>query len=291
MLSEKILYGSLLELQVIKKGALEGFNNLALSCIISEPLLQEKHDGKESPMTNKWSLFSVLLLFLLFCPLCLSASICIQTEETESRVEELSEFHEIIYPIWHTAYPEKDYAALREYAPEVNRLAKNVYDAKLPGILRDKKAKWDEGLEQLKKAVEDYNKAAAGEDNQALLDAAEVLHAKFEMMVRIIRPVLKEIDDFHKVLYVVYHKYLPNKEYANIRSVSDDMIRKAEAITKVKLPSRLEAKTDEFSSAAQELLEASKKLKATCLTENTDLIENAVDSLHTKYQNLEKIFD
>jgi phosphoglycerate-specific signal transduction histidine kinase len=221
----------------------------------------------------------------------LAISIPIQTEETESRVEALSEFHEIIYPIWHTAYPEKDYAALREYVPEVNRLAKNLFEAKLPGILRDKKAKWDLGMEQLKNAVEDYNKAAAGEDNQALLDAAEALNAKFEMMVRLIRPVLKEIDEFHRVLYVVYHKYLPVKKYANIRSVTDDMILKAEAITKAKLPKRLEAKADKFSSAAQELLDASKKLKAACLTENTGLIESSVEYLHTKYQNLEKIFD
>ena len=242
-------------------------------------------------MKNKSSMFSLLSLFLVLSLFSLAASIPIQTEETESRVEALSEFHEIIYPIWHTAYPEKDYAALREYVPEVNRLAKNLFKAKLPGILRDKKAKWDLGMEQLKKAVEDYNKAAAGEDNQALLDAAEVLHAKFEMMVRLIRPVLKEIDEFHKVLYVVYHKYLPNKEYANIRTVTDDMILKAKAITKAKLPKRLESKSDEFSVAAMELLEASKLLKATCLAGNTDVIEKAVESLHAKYQNLEKIFD
>ena len=253
--------------------------------------MHKRCDRKESLMSNKASIISILCLLLIISPLSLSASGPIQTEETESRVEELSEFHEIIYPIWHTAYPEKDYAALREYVPEVNRLAKNVFNAKLPGILRDKKAKWDEGLEQLKKAVEDYNKAAAGENDQALLDAAEVLHAKFEMMVRLIRPVLKEIEEFHKVLYVVNQKYHPNKEYANIRSVTDDMILKAEAITKAKLPKRLEAKADEFSSAAQELLEASKKLKAACLAENAGLIESGVEYLHTKYQNLEKIFD
>lgn len=237
-------------------------------------------------------LFPVLFLVFIFLGFFyLSASTFFQTEETESRVEELSDFHEIIYPIWHTAYPEKDYAALREYVPEVNRLAKNLFIAKLPGILRDKKAKWDEGLEELKKAVEDYNKAATGEDNQALLDAAEALHAKFEMMVRIIRPVLKEIDEFHKVLYVVYHKYLPNKELDKIRSVCDDFILKADAITKAALPKRLEEKADAFSSAAKELLEASKKLKKTSLTEDTEAIEKAVDFLHTKYQNLEKIFD
>lgn len=242
-------------------------------------------------MTNRFYVFSVLFLFLFLGPFHLSASGPLQGEETESTVKELSEFHEIIYPIWHTAYPEKDYAALREYVPEVNRLAKNVFNAKLPGILRDKKAKWDEGLEQLKKSVEDYNKAAAGEDDQALLDAAEALHAKFEMMVRLIRPVLKGIDEFHKVLYVVYHKYLPNKEFDEIASVSDDFILKAEAITKADLPKRLEAKTDEFSVAAKELLEASKKLKKTCSTKDATAIEKAVEFLHTKYQNLEKIFD
>lgn len=242
-------------------------------------------------MRNRFYIPSILFFLLFFGQLNLAASTPSQAEETESTIKELSDFHEIIYPIWHTAYPEKDYAALREYVPEVNRLAKNLFDAKLPGILRDKKAKWDEALVQLKKTVEDYNKAAESGNDQALLDCAESLHAKFEMMVRIIRPVLKEIEEFHKILYIVYHRYLPEKEYANIRSVSDDMILKAEAITKAELPKRFEAKADEFSSVAAELLKASKKLKATCLTENTSLIEKAVESLHTKYQNLEKIFD
>ena len=111
------------------------------------------------------------------------------------------------------------------------------------------------------------------------------------MMVRLIRPVLKEIDEFHKVLYVVYHKYLPNKEFDNIASVSDDFILNAEAITQATLPKRLEAKTDEFAAAAKELLEASEKLKIACETQDADAVEKAVDFLHTKYQNLERIFN
>ena len=111
------------------------------------------------------------------------------------------------------------------------------------------------------------------------------------MMVRLIRPVLKEIDEFHKVLYVVYHKYLPNKEFDKIKSVRDDFILKAEAIIKATLPKRLEAKTDEFATAAKELMEASKKLKITWATQDADAIEKAVEFLHTKYQNLEKIFN
>jgi hypothetical protein len=214
-----------------------------------------------------------------------------QTAETESNVPELSAFHDIIYPIWHTAYPEKDYDALRKFVPEINRLADDLYGASLPGILRDKKARWEAGLEELKKAVNDYNQAASGQDNEALLNAAETLHTKYEMMVRIIRPVLKEVDEFHKVLYIVYHKYLPNMEYDKIGAASQDLIAKAEAITQAQLPQRLAAKSDRFSAAAQELMAAAKALGEKCETKDPEVIVKAVEVLHTRYQNLEKIFE
>ena len=241
-------------------------------------------------MIKKWLALFVSSLFFMLAPTCLFASGTVQNEETESRVAELSDFHEIIYPLWHTAFPEKDYKALRDYVPEINRLARRLFEAKLPGILRDKKAKWEEGLEQMKKAVKDYNEAASGEDDQALLDATEALHAKFEMMVRIIRPVLKEVDDFHKVLYVVYHKYLPENNFDDIETASIDLVQKAEAITRAALPQRLEGKKEEFSAAAKDLWEASQKLHQTCMAANTEAIEKAVEYLHTKYQDLEKIF-
>ena len=214
-----------------------------------------------------------------------------QAEETESTVPELMEFHSIIYPIWHDAYPDKDYAALRSYVSEINSLAEKVYSASLSGILRDKQAKWEEGLKEFKKTVDDYNSAAAGDDNEVLLQAAEDLHAKFEMMVRIIRPVLKEMDEFHKVLYVIYHKYLPEKEFDKIKSVMEDLLVKAEAITQAELPNRLADKNGEFTHAAQELYTSVQDLNSTFNSGNEETITSAVEHMHTRYQNLEAIFD
>jgi hypothetical protein len=210
--------------------------------------------------------------------------------ETTSEVPELSAFHEIIYPIWHTAYPEKDYAALRGFVSQVNELAAKVFAAKLPGILREKQVKWDEGLAVFKTSVDGYNKAAQGKDDAALLVAAEVLHAKYEALVRAIRPVLPEVDAFHQALYVVYHKYAPEKQYDNIRSATADLVTKAEAMTKATLPARLAAKTDEFKAAVTELVSAAKALDAAGKAHDHDGMEKGVDVLHTKYQAVEKIF-
>jgi hypothetical protein len=211
-----------------------------------------------------------------------------QSQETESSVPELSAFHEVIYPIWHTAYPEKDYAALRKFVPEVKSGAEKIYAAKLPGILRERQAKWNRGVADLRQAVDAYLAAAAGSNDEALLQAAEALHARYEMLVRTIRPVLKEVDDYHKILYVVYHKYLPDKDYEKIKEACGDMTARAETITKAPLPKRLEPRTDEFRKAAAELLTATRLIGQ---ADPGPAVAAAVESAHAKYQALEKIFE
>ncbi len=213
-----------------------------------------------------------------------------QTQDTVWRVPELDEFHEVMYPIWHTAYPAKDYDALKKMVDEVNTKAKAVYSATLPGIQREKQLKWNEGVIQFQASVEDYNKNAAANDNEGLLKAAENLHTKYEALVRIIRPILKEMDDFHKTLYVVYHDYLPNKNYKKLGKVTDDLIKKAKAITRAKLPARLESKGDAFHLAALELEISTLELKISAMKNNKASIDTSVENMHTKYQNIESIF-
>jgi hypothetical protein len=231
------------------------------------------------------------LLLAVFVLLALNSISYSQTQDTVWRVPELDEFHEVMYPIWHTAYPAKDYDALKKFVEEVNIKAKKIYSATLPGIQREKQLKWNEGVMQFQTSVADYNKFAAGDDNEGLLKAAENLHTKYEMLVRTIRPVLKEMDDFHKTLYIVYHDYLPNKNYKKLGKVTDLLIKKAKAVTKAKLPARLESKKDAFTLAAAELLISTQDLKKRVRANNKISIDAAVENMHSKYQQLEHIFE
>jgi len=229
---------------------------------------------------------------LAICLIALAAAaVPAIAQETESAVPELAAFHEVIYPIWHTAYPDKDIAMLKSLAPQVNELAAKVFAAQLPGILRDKQVKFDAGLAEFRMSVEAYNAAAKGTDDKAMLDAAELLHAKYEMLVRILRPVLKEMDDFHKVLYIVFHKDLPDKKWDNIRTAAPELKAKAEAVTLAKLSTRLEPKAEMFKAAAAELVKAASTLAALGSEAKGEAIEEAVLKLHTRYQELEKIFE
>ena len=233
---------------------------------------------------------------LIFVILILSWGLFLTAEQvpdrdSESTVPELVDFHEIIFPIWHTAFPAKDYIALRGFMTAIDAQAAKINAAVLPGILREKKQAWESGLAEFNLAVAGYGKAAVGSDNQALLDAAELLHARFEMLVRAIRPVAKEVDAYHKVLYVIYHKYLPEKNFSAICSVAADMVAKAEAITKAMLSPRLIAKTEAFQAAAVKLLAETKLLEAAGKAGLEKDIAQSVETVHSAYQALEKVFN
>jgi len=233
----------------------------------------------------------IVILAAALIALAMTARAQQSAGETKSEVRELTAFHEIIYPIWHTAYPDKDYTALRGYVPQINALAAKIYTAQLPGILREKEAKWKDGVAQLKTAVDGYNAAAAGKDDQALLDAAEMLHAKYEALVRALSPVLKEVDDFHQALYVIYHKYTPDKLFDKIREAAPGLAAKADAVAKAQLPARLSSKADIYQKAAQELAGAVVELKAAAENHDHEGMLKGVDKVHAKYQALEKIFE
>jgi hypothetical protein len=206
-------------------------------------------------------------------------------------VPELFEFHDVIYVIWHEAYPAKDIPALKAMTEKIKPYMEKINNAKLPGISHDKQSKWDEGLKVLNASAENYYNMAAGNDDQKMLDAAEKLHADYEMMVRVLKPVTKEVDDYHKVLYVIYHKYLPAKDYKAIEGVIDELIAKAEACVDAKLSKKLEGKTEQFRSEATKLVEKTKALKTALQTNDAKTIDKAVDAMHSQYQDLEKVFD
>ena len=234
---------------------------------------------------------SMAICMICLMQLALPAQTAQMAGETRSEVPELTAFHEVIYQIWHTAYPAKDAAALRSFVPQINELASKVYAARLPGILREKDAKWKDGVAQLKTAVDAYNAAAAGKDDKALLSAAEALHMKYEMLVRVINPVLKEMEAFHQSLYVVYHTYLPDKAYDKIRGASADLVTKAEAVSQATLPKQFAAKADDFKKASAELLDAAKALDAAGKAHDHAGMESGVENVHTKYEALQSLFE
>lgn len=209
--------------------------------------------------------------------------------ETKAEVPALTRFHTVIYKLWHTAWPRKDYDMMAALLPDIEKGVVNVAGAELPGILRDRKAAWGEGVQQLEEVAGKYKEAVEKKDNQKLLDAGERLHSRYERLVRIIRPALKEVDEFHSVLYMLYHYYMPKYTLDSIKTSVTALKEKMVAVNMVQLPGRLKKKEAAFVAARTKLSASVDALANTTGTNDQMKITVAVQAVHSDYEALDKV--
>ncbi len=213
-----------------------------------------------------------------------------QPDEMKAEVPALDGFHSVIFKIWHDAWPSKNIQMLVGLLPEVEQGSDSVLNAQLPGILREKKAEWIKNTGALKSAVADYKAAASARDSVKLLAAAERLHSGYEKLVRTISPVLPEIENFHTTLYRIYHYEMPANDTAALAVSVRELAEKMTALNNAELPKRYEAKKGAFLKARKTLSKAVDDLAVTMAGGKIKEIRKKIQTMHTRYQALEKIF-
>jgi hypothetical protein len=215
----------------------------------------------------------------------------ITQEELAASVPTLHDLHDVVFPLWHKAYAEKDYALIKQLLPRADTLVTKLDEAALPGILRDRQEKWDAGKANLKSALEQLHQAAEADDQEAMLKQVEAFHASYERLVRTIRPVVPALDAFHQELYKLYHYYAPQYDLEKIRAAAAAMKEKMPALKEAQLSKRLADRQADFDAAVKELDAAVDQLAETVKVDSKEKIKAAVEKVHTAYQKTEKLFD
>ncbi len=233
------------------------------------------------------TLVGVALLGLVAAP---SAAQAPKAEEMKASVPALEAMHEVIMPLWHEAWPNKDVKAMAAMVPDIEKHMTAIEKAELPGILRDKQASWTAGVADLKATVAAYKAAADAGNNEALLKAAEKLHMQYEGLVKLVRPVLKEMEDFHSSLYVLYHYQMSPFQLAKASESIQALKVKMDALNKAALPARLQPKTDLFNAQRARLAKSIDDVVAILPGKDETKIKAAIEVMHAEYEGLEKIF-
>lgn len=214
--------------------------------------------------------------------------------ELKAEVPELTQLHEVIYPLWHGAWPEKNYAQMKELLPQVKKDVAAVAAAKLPGILRDKQADWDAGVKKLTAATASYETAVAANDEKAMLDSVEALHGEFESLVRLVRPRSAELEAYHVVLYQIYHHQGPQQQLDALRASTVELAAKCDALAKAAAPRRIaadEAKVKAYQAGLADLCAKTQELKKTVAGDDWKAITPAIETVHTQYQAVERLVE
>lgn len=215
-----------------------------------------------------------------------------QTQEmSKPRLEGLKEFHDVVYPVWHMAYAEKDYQAIKDAVPEFKEKMAVIEKAELPGFYRDKKDDYEKKREVLANAVLDLEEKSKGTDNEALLKATEDLHSAYEQLVRFFAPRVKELESFHLVLYPLWHEALPNKDYKAIKASTPALQEKMNVLMKVELPEKSKQIAPQFTEKRKALKASVDDLVKACNGKDSKKIEDKLAKMHTAYQELDAVFE
>jgi len=215
----------------------------------------------------------------------------VPTEELAAQVAELDAVHEVMFPMWHDAFPARDFAAIQASIPEFEPLLEALDTASLPGILRDEQDRWDGGKSRLLQSFQELKAAAEMGNEEAMLGFAEAFHMDYEAMVRIVRPVIPELDAFHQHLYGVYHYYGPGYDVEKIRQGADAMGAAIPPLQEAQIPSRLEDRQADFEARVLELGDRVAALLVVLENPSRVAVDEAIETVHAAYESVKAIFD
>ena len=217
--------------------------------------------------------------------------VAIPAAEVTAQVPALDDLHEVIYQLWHEAYPAKNCAMIKALLPQADELTGKLDAAALPGILRDKQAQWDAGKVKLKESLAMLHSVADADDEEGMLKETEAYHAAFEGLVRIIRPIVPALDAFHQELYKLYHYHAPDYDLTAIRAQAKAMRERIPALAGATLPKRVADRQAAFEAAVKALSAEVDALIKTTGKDDRDAVLKAVEKVHSAYLKTEKIFE
>lgn len=211
--------------------------------------------------------------------------------ELAGDVPELSAVHEFMQPLWHDAFPNRDFEKIQELVPEFEPTLAALAEVELTGILQDKQEEWAEGKANLMAAFEGLKGAAEAGNEEEMLGYAETFHMGYEGLVRLIRPIVPELEVVHQHLYGIYHYYGPGYDLEKIGNTAREMEAAIPALQAAELPSRLADHQEEFDAGVVRLDEAVNALLATLEDPSRDAVEADIEAVHSAYAAIEGIFD
>ncbi len=245
-------------------------------------------------MSSRKNLYPVILVVLL-----LAFSACagdteevpeIPAAEVTAEVPELSAVHELMYPLWHGAFPEQNFDSIRQLVPQFEPMLAAVEAVELPGILRHKQEGWDNGKVVMMSSFDGLKQAVEANDNAAILSHTEAFHMGYEQLVRVIRPLVPELESFHQELYKLIHYYKPADDEAKMHEAFVAMNEKMDPLRAATLPERLADRQDDFDAGVAALGDRLRELDEALHGSDADAIQAAVDAVHSAYGVLEGLF-
>jgi len=223
-----------------------------------------------------------------------------KTEDSTSSAPDTSDllkratedFHQILAPLWHQAFPEKDFKTIREKAPLLQEKLLTLLKVKLPSYMEEDEEKLISYLSKRQEMafyVSQVNLAAADTVDSSLATAFEQMHWAYEEMANILTVQIAELDSFHETLYFLWHRALPARDYEAIRKTAPVLKAEVDSLMKVSLPRGCSEMKDEFDRRKSALKDAVYQLAEACEKGSDEKIDYSSKVVHKRFEELNSL--
>lgn len=213
------------------------------------------------------------------------------TEMKKPGVTGIREFHEVLYPVWHDYFPQGDFQSIREAIPEFKRTTQMLMEAELPLFYHNVKDDFENKRKNLALSVDKLESIAQTGNDKELAKAVEEMHTAFERMARVLAPRTREIEQFHLVLYPLWHQAMPDKDYQAIKLAIPSLESKMDALMRAPLPQRFEVLETQFLKKREALKLSVEELADVCRQNKDEKIIDKLTQMHEAYRELDQVFE
>jgi hypothetical protein len=241
-----------------------------------------------------------LLLSVLFLTATLSLAAEPAHKEQESESHEgcparraaqlghdpIDAFHQVLAPVWHNAWPEKNYQALLEVGPKFQKAFTAIAKLNPDFKTETRREAFVKVRNDFSKLVELYAAAAEKGDTAAVYELMPKLHDAFEATARSLLPVsFPEIEGVKITLNLILQKHLPADNMEGIIGSTETLLAKIDALTDTTaIPDELKDKQAEIMDEITAMKKLAQRMKECCDKKDMDEYKQHTATLNKKLQ-------
>jgi hypothetical protein len=223
-------------------------------------------------------------------PVAVEKSDSLAPDTTDQLAKALDDFHQILAPLWHEAYPKKDFKSIREKAPLFQEKLFVLLRVKPPTNLeKEKLESYLKNRQDLAFYVSQVNVAAEDTVDTTLASAFEQMHKAYEELVKVFTVEIEALDSFHETLYYIWHKALPAKDYDAIKKTVPVLKAQVDSVMNASLPYACKEMKEEFEKKKTALKDAVYQLALVCQKGTNQQIEEGLNLMHEKFMELNSV--
>ncbi len=237
----------------------------------------------------------ILPVLLLLCLIGVSAQEpaqdsggCPADQAAARGMDVLKKLHGVMAPAWHTAYPDKDYAALGEAMDGFAAMIPDVKKIVHPFKTVEREKNFNAARTQFIELVEKGAAAKRTGDNEVIYAVMPDIHSGFEEMAYYLLPLqFPEFEALNTVVVLMVDTHLKNEDYEAIVTSLEALKIKNGELQEAALPEDLTSVKEQASSDIDAIGKACDTLESACSgTSKEQIIEclNDLNGLCKKFE-------